>query len=55
MSTECCGCSDRMFEHRVIDPAELCAGLGKIAAHPRLPAAKVGNPQAAAHLFRLLI
>ena len=26
---------DRMFEHRVIDPAELCAGLGKIAAHPR--------------------
>ena len=26
---------DRMFEYRVIDPAELCAGLGKIAAHPR--------------------
>ncbi len=26
---------DRMFEHRVIGRNDLCAGLGKIAAHPR--------------------
>ncbi len=26
---------DRIFEHRVIDRNDLCAGLGQIAAHPR--------------------
>ena len=26
---------DRMFEHRVVDPQDLCAGLQQIAAHPR--------------------
>ena len=26
---------DQMFEHRIIDQDDLCAGLGKIAAHPR--------------------
>lgn len=26
---------DRMFEHSVIEQDDLCAGLGKIAAHPR--------------------
>ena len=26
---------DRMFEHHVIDRSALCAGLDKIAAHPR--------------------
>ena len=26
---------DRMFEHRVIDPEDLCAGLQQIGDHPR--------------------
>ena len=26
---------DRMFEHRVVDPEDLCAGLRQIAEHPR--------------------
>ena len=26
---------DRMFEHRVVDPEDLCTGLRQIAAHPR--------------------
>ena len=34
---------DRIFEHRVIDRSDLCAGLDKIAAHPRcrLPRSEV--------------
>ena len=26
---------DRMFEHRVVDPEDLCTGLRQIAEHPR--------------------
>ena len=26
---------DQIFDHRIIDRNDLCAGLGKIAAHPR--------------------
>ena len=26
---------DRMFEHRVVDPEDLCTGLQQIAEHPR--------------------